>query len=323
MCGEYMDEQIYNDCMLHHKGVTQTTWDELAKRYGYCSGEALRSRFKRIRKKQKQNPEFDYAKEKNKQPLPKIVCFDIETTPMVVYTFGLYGEYISPDHIMTDSFLLSWSAKEVNDSAVTSDVLTDDEVIRMDDYRIVSSIWNYLDSADILVGHNIKEFDLKFINSRFIYHGMKPISKKLIVDTLTESRKNFRFSSNKLSYINKHLGIKQKIETGGMSLWISCMRGDSQSLIKMRDYCDADVFAVEELYYKIRPFLSGHPNLGLYMDSKESVCPNCGSSDIIENGIYMTSANKYMSYRCSSCGSLSRARRPSTDKNVKKLLLRN
>jgi len=50
----------------------------------------------------------------------------------------------------------------------------------------------------------------KLINSAFLECGFPPLKYK-VVDTLTVARQNFKFSSNKLAYLNKKLGIRNKI----------------------------------------------------------------------------------------------------------------
>jgi len=306
--------------MDHHTGKIETTWKDLAKKFGYTSGEAIRSVFKRERTK------LGIIKTESKPycgKYPRIIVFDLEVTPMLVYTFDLRDNFISPDHVAVDGNLICWSAKELNDSEMHNDVLTMSEAKSQDDKRITASLWKYLNGADILIGHNIKSYDIKYMNSRFIYYGLAPISSYQSIDTLLEARKYFRFTSNKLSFINKSLGITEKLSNDGMDLWIRCMKGFPKALRDMQEYCDGDILATEELYYRLRPYITGHPNLGLYIETEDPVCPNCGSAQLIDNGSYYTNANVYNSLRCGRCGALSRERLASTPPETKKRLLRN
>lgn len=316
-----MDDLTFNECLgyyrqeMNHK---DTTWEKLAKQYNYQSGEALRSQFKRERKKR------NIVKENKKVSSQRIICFDIERTPLIAYSWSLWENSIHPENVVQDSYILCWSAKELNSPNISSDRLTCSEATTGYDERIVRSLWNYLDGAKILIGHNIEDFDVKVMNTRFIIYGLPPISSFQTVDTLKVARRKFLFQSNKLSYINKFLDIKQKIENSGMALWTRCMNGDPDALSEMNEYCQRDVSAVEELYYRFRPYISGHPNLGLFNDDPNNLkCPNCGYTDLSNNGFYFTSVGKYNSMRCNSCGALSRTRYDTLDKELKKTLLRN
>jgi hypothetical protein len=316
-----MDKVVYDTCMLYFtRQGNFSSWGELANKFGYVSGEAIRSQFKRARKKARVEIK-DYSKSKPTTPA-KIICFDIEVSPMIAYTFDIWNN-ISPDKVIREKSIICWAAKELNDSVVFKDVVTEHEAIMGDDYRVVKSLWETLNSADILVGHNIKDFDIKEMNTRFLKHGLPPISSNNVIDTLLVSRQYFAFASNKLSFINKQLGIKQKIETSGFSLWKDCMNGEIKALRDMIDYCEGDVLSVEELYYNLRAFIKGHPNLGLYSDNDYKECPNCGSGDLSSNGYYYTTANKYESMRCNSCGALSRKKKTELSKEKSKNILRN
>jgi len=103
------------------------------------------------------------------------------------------------------------------------------------------------------------------------------------------------------------LGIEQKITHEGFILWRKCMDGDEKALKKMNKYCRGDIVATEDLYYRIRPFIKGHPNLALYFNTNEERCPNCGSDDLKNEGFYYTPAGKWQSLRC-VCGALSRSK---------------
>lgn len=316
-----MNDFTLEDCKSYYQreyGYKETTWEILANKHGYTSGEALRSAFKRERKKLN-IPKQDIE---NKR-YPRIVCFDIENTPMLVYTFSLWGDNLNPSNVMQESFMLCWSAKELNSSFVESDAITSEEAKNQDDERITRSLWDYLNGTHILIGHNIKDFDIKVMNTKFLLYGLPPISSFQIIDTLKIAREKFAFASNKLSFINKALGIKQKLENSGMKLWIECMHGNKKSLDEMLEYCKVDTSAVEDLYYQFRSFITGHPNLGLFTDDLYSVCPNCGSLAWDDNGFYFTSSGKYQSIRCQTCGALSRKRTSVVNAEKKKGLLRN
>ena len=235
----------------------------------------------------------------------KVLLFDIETTPMEVYVWSLIGnKYIQPNNIIQDWNVLSWSAKWLYDSEVISDVQTPQEAIERDDERIIKSLWHLIDEADILIAHNGDRFDIKKINTRFHINGLLPPSPYQSIDTLKAVKRSFAFSSNKLDYLGQLLTNKGKISTN-FKLWTDCLLGKRQALNEMLAYNEEDVRLLEEVYLELRAWIKSHPNLG--MGGVGELCPTCGSDDIRYNGgYYTTAANRYLSYRCGDCGSLSR-----------------
>jgi hypothetical protein len=199
-----------------------------------------------------------------------------------------------------------------------SNILTKDEVLANDDSRIMKNLWILLDNCNICIGHNSDKFDLKKINTRFLIHGLQPPSPYRTIDTLKVARNIFGFSSNRLDAINKQLGLPCKTETN-MKLWVDCMKGDEKALNKMEQYNRNDVAILEQTYIKLRPFIRGHVNLGVYED-KEYCCPNCASTKLeLTDKQFTTQSIVYSVYRCKECGALARSKKGF--KSIKKQLM--
>ena len=127
---------------------------------------------------------------KEKKVPAKVLLLDIETAPMEVYVWGLYKQRISHTNIIKDWNIICWSAKWLNDSDYKGDCLTPKESIERNDKRILQSIWNLLEKADVVIGHNVERFDLRKLNARFKYHGINPPTPYQTIDTLKHSRRN-------------------------------------------------------------------------------------------------------------------------------------
>ena len=237
---------------------------------------------------------------------PKILLFDIETSLMEVYVWGLYKQRIPHTNIVKDRngkekswFVLSWAAKWLYDSDILHDVCSCDEARDRDDSRILKSIWKLLDEADIVIGHNGDRFDIRKLNARFLDNGMEPPSPFKTIDTLKVARRHFAFISYKQDYLTKHFKLEQKLKTE-FQLWVDCMNGDQKRLEEMAEYNRHDVMGLEEVYLKIRPYIKSHPNLGVLLD--RDVCTHCGSERLDEiNAVYFTSAFQYPVFRCMDC----------------------
>jgi len=240
---------------------------------------------------------------------PKILLLDIETAPTIASVWGMWKQNVQPNQIISDWYILTWAAKWLYSDETISDKLTADEACDMDDKRLLEDIWNLMNDADIIIAHNGDKFDIPKLNTRFLLNGYNPPAPYQTIDTLKGCRNAFRFSHNRMDYVNKVLGLDQKVDTGGMALWLSCMAGDEEALAKMESYNINDVVILEELYLAIRAWIKPHPNVGMLFDGEESRCHVCGSTHLIETlGTYNTSVNMYHVYECHDCGSSSRGR---------------
>lgn len=239
--------------------------------------------------------------------LPNILILDIETAPIKAYVWSLWKQNVSLDQIESNWFMLTWSAKWLYSAEVLSDAVTPEEVLEEDDKRIVTSLWDLLNKADIVIAHNGMAFDIPKINGRILIHGLPPTRPYQQIDTLLISRKQFGFSSNKLEALARMFGMKGKDKTEFM-LWVNCLKGDPQAIIQMETYNRQDVVVLEEVYLRMRPWIKGHVNLGVYSDGSRPLCPNCGSHKVHEDGgYYFTPAGRYKTLVC-ECGNISRSR---------------
>lgn len=231
--------------------------------------------------------------------LPRILLLDIETSGSITLQFGFNKQYITTEQIIGHEFILCWAAKWLYDEDVFSDAVTPAEAKERNDQRILQSIWKLLDQAEIVIGHNVKEFDIRKLNWRFLNHKIPPPTPYSIIDTLQFARKEFYAPSFKQGFLTKHLNKHVKHDTD-ISLWKNCNNGIEEALHYMLQYNRNDVIGLEDVYLEIRPYIKSHPNLAVMMDS--DVCTHCGSGQINETeSYYYTSAYRYPVYRCEVC----------------------
>jgi len=225
---------------------------------------------------------------------PKILFWDIETTDieLSVKTYSLKNhiKYFSPDCIVRDWSMLGAAWKYEGQPARCISVAPHDV---FNDYSVIEILHAVLSDADILVGHNSDSFDLKKFNTRALKHGLPPIPPKQTIDTLKVARKHFAVTSNKLSYLCQFYGLDHKDHSPD---WQKIMDGCQDELRVMREYNKKDVIVTEQLYYKLRPYMTNHPNLNTYYDVKDTagkpviLCPKCGDTHTVRNGFRHTAA---------------------------------
>jgi len=324
-----LDDKVYNEC-LEAKIKSQGKipfWEEKYRKFsseGYDikDREDLRDKVRKWCKKRGITVNFENSENHNltSRNNCKILLLDLESTPLLSFTWGLYDQNISYNHVVQDWHLLCWSAKWLFDSEVMSDVLTVEEAKKHNDKRVAGSIWKLMDEANVIIAHNGNHFDLKKFNARFIKHGLTPPASYQTIDTLLVARNSFGFTSNKLDDLCEYFGIPKKTDTN-FDLWKRCFFAEKEALDEMVFYNRNDVSILEELYIKLRPWIKGHPNLNLWNESTISVCPNCkGSIDF--KGDYYTPLNRYDAFKCLHCGAVGRSKFTNLNKAQSKLIVR-
>ena len=241
---------------------------------------------------------------------PNILFLDIETAPINGDVWSLWKQDIGINQIRSNGYVLCVCGN-MNGEILETALPNFPKAYRRDnenDLEVVTEVWEWLDQADIVIGHNVWDFDLKTLNGRFLYYGLLPPSPYKIFDTLKTARSKFRLPSNKLDYLAKFLKVGEKIKTGGHELWTGCREGDLNAWDKMIEYCHNDVVILEKVYHKLLPWATNHPNMALY--SNERCCKNCGSKDLTEiEKTAKTNVNEFKAYRCDKCGTLLRERK--------------
>lgn len=264
---------------------------------------------------------------KKNEKRAKVLLLDIETAPLIAYCWGLWDQTVGLNQIQSDWYVLSWSAKWLGEPKTKIMYMDQrDKPDIEDDKEILTHMWNLLDEADVVIGHNLRRFDIKKLNTRFLLHGMKPPSSYRTEDTLTMAKSKFSFTSNKLAYLTDKLCVKyKKLSHGkfaGFSLWKQCLANNEKAWKEMELYNKYDVLSLEELYMILAPW-SSKINFNVYtQDSSETVCV-CGSTDYSLNGYAYTSAGKYQRYRCTSCGKEVREGQNLLGKDKRKNMKRN
>lgn len=234
----------------------------------------------------------------------KRLLIDIETSPLVAQSWGPMWE-TNLIKVLVQSQVISFSAKWVGGKHITK-ALCDYKGYKkgeLNDKRLIQEIWGLLNEADVVIAQNGKDFDIKHLNTRFLFHGMPPPSPYRVVDTKVEAKKYLRLPSNKLDDIGTYYSVGNKLEHEGFALWEKCMAGDRAAWGRMKRYNAQDVVLLEKIYMILLPFIK-HPNLGMYTD--KLVCPKCGSGKLQSRGYQITMTAKYKRVHCQDCGGWAR-----------------
>lgn len=237
---------------------------------------------------------------------PKVLLYDIETAPILGHTWQLYETNVIA--VERDWYMLAFAYKWLGEDKLHTRGLCDYPDYKPEahsDKALCLELHSILDQADVVIGHNLDAFDNKKANARFVVHGLKPPAPSKTVDTLKIARKHFRFDSNKLDSLGQLLGLGQKLPTGGVQLWLDCMKGDAAAWKRMKDYNGQDVELLEKVYNRLKPWATNHPDLSAFTNGSDHVCPTCQSTNLQRRGRYVKLTRQYQRYACQDCGSWS------------------
>lgn len=250
----------------------------------------------------------------------KILLVDIESAPALVYVWKFFQENVSPKQVVEHPFIMSIAAKWLD-----SDDIFYYENRTSNDKALIVAINKLLDEADIVVAHNGNRFDFPKIRARSVIHGLKPPSPYKMIDTYRISKKEFNFPSNSLEYLCKALDLPVKKgdhkKFSGFNLWLECLRKNDEAWKELKDYNILDVYALEALYLRLRPWATNHPNVVIYKEAgpapleNDPQCIKCGSTSTQWRGYAFTATGQFHRYQCNDCGGWSRTRYMLNSKN--------
>ena len=261
-----------------------------------------------------------YLRDSKQLKHPKILLIDIETAPAHGRFWQPFKTTIQHYQVTKPWFMICWASMWLGQDNVISDCVTPKEAINRDDKRVSESVWGLINEADVLIAHNLVKFDRRKLYARFIQNKLPKPKDARLIDTLTQAQKQFAFLYHKLDYLNSIFSLRMKEDTD-YQLWIDCEAGETEALAYMLHYCESDIKALEDLYITLRPWMTSHPNLGLYVDDDNPMCPHCMSTKIIEDGVYTTNVSMFVAYRCLKCGATPRGRKTLVSKEKRDGLL--
>jgi hypothetical protein len=230
-------------------------------------------------------------------PGPRILLLDIENSPALAWVWGLFNEDINLQRLVTPKEMLCFAAKWLGDSETVW-------YSKQNKDNMLLELHKLLDEADVVIHYNGDRHDMPIINAEFLKAGFPPPSPYKNLDLYKTIRKTFRFTSGKMEHVLKELGLKEKLADGGFATWVGCIENDLEAWASMRIYNIGDVDSLEEMYFRVRPWIQNHPSHSAY--TQTHCCPNCGSHFLVKRGYAYTKVSKFQQWRCNDCGKWSR-----------------
>ena len=232
----------------------------------------------------------------------KVLFFDIETAQNLVAVFQLANnDWIDPSSIVRERYVISISWMWEGEKTVHAVSVLDDPKRYAkdpcDDLHVIKTFHKVISEADIVVGHNSDSFDIKWIKTRALFHGLPALPPLTSIDTYKVAKSKFYFNSNKLDYLGGLLKVGRKKPTT-TGLWMRVLQGDKKAIKEMVSYNKQDVLLLARVFYKLRPYMDDHISRELYGGVG---CPRCGSSKIQSRGLHRAISRVYRRWQCQKC----------------------
>ncbi|HET7008001.1 MAG TPA: ribonuclease H-like domain-containing protein [Candidatus Binatia bacterium] len=191
----------------------------------------------------------------------KIFYFDIETVPTekALEENGLLDAQIKLDEpeLIKKLSLSALSAKIICLCYTIEPSLSGAvEVLQGEETDIIKNFWKIVPDCNLFVGHNILDFDMRFIYQRSVIHQIKPsrdipftrFRNAPIYDTMQEWSKWGREHAS-LDSLSKALGIPSPKENlDGSKVYPFYRAGKLPEIV---EYCKRDVESVRAVYKRL------------------------------------------------------------------------
>lgn len=214
---------------------------------------------------------------------PRVLLFDIEATNLSA-DFG---------------FVLAIAWKWHGEAFVRKLSIVDSPTFDKDptnDKWLIEQFGKVLEQADVAVFHYGMYFDAPYLQTRALYHGMKPLNIPPMIDTWRICRKRLKLHSNRLASIAALLGVEEKTPLDGPT-WVRAMAANKKAIKYVVDHCIQDVVVLDQVYTRIRALGWDTPNM-----APDGGCPTCGSRDLQARGQVKTLKAQKQRFSCNNCG---------------------
>lgn len=172
-----------------------------------------------------------------------------------------------------------------------------------DDSQVLRAFEKIIKQADAIVSQNGKKFDIRFLQTRYLINKLDPLPHNIIHLDTKQIAKRYLFAiGNRLNDIAEITHAQKKLEKGGWELWEKVWKKDQKAMALMARYCKQDVKTLEQVYLKLKPFMTQLPNANQWALEKTN-CPACGSLKVIKSGYRTYKERKVQRMKCEECGS--------------------
>lgn len=181
--------------------------------------------------------------------LDRIRSGDIKAAILDIESTGLKADW---------GFMICACLKEVKADSLNGKIHTfrsDNYKSQWTDEKLTKDLVEKMNEFDLIIHWYGSMFDIPFINSRALRHGLTPPARNFRRDLCFVSRGSLALTSNGLANVSRFmLGKTGKTRTD-YDMWLGAMRGQKKATDYIVDHCEKDVIETEKLYKKFQPIL--------------------------------------------------------------------
>lgn len=236
---------------------------------------------------------------------PRVMFFDIETSPCLAYVWGCGKQFVAAKQLKKERKIISigYMFSGQKKVSVLKMDLSKHDINAFDDdadKEMLKKFVKIYNAADLVVAHNGRRFDRARIRARLVRYGLPDIDMGVPFDDSYTMTKAIDFTSHKLDHLGRYLDTGQKDQID-YDVWTKIMEGSKKALKVMCEYMKTDVIRLQSAYERLKPYSKSKLNLSAFHDEAE-MCPSCGSSDFRKYAIRYTNSGQYQGYLCKDCG---------------------
>ena len=240
---------------------------------------------------------------------PRVLILDIErvpawTKPLPIWDMkALKYKYLGPNDIQSWSRTFCHAYQWLDDRTVSS-MAEWEEGGRIGFLERTAALLN---EADVIVGHNMRDFDLPHLLGEFILEDLPAVAEPKVFDTLRVMQRKGNLENNQLDTLAKRFGFSGKTDKYRIDLAMKAVGGDVKAQERIIRYAKGDIRATKKVYLRERPH--GRVNLGVFVDDEQVVCPHCAGTKVQRRGYAVTTLGRYPRFQCQGCGGWSKGKK--------------
>lgn len=125
---------------------------------------------------------------------------------------------------------------------------------------LLEKVVKRLESFDVVVTWNGRSFDLPFLTTRLMKHGLdpRPILRKSHIDLADVVKSRLRLTFTYLDHVCDFFEIDRKKGPMGLDvprLYVQALEGDRKALEAIREHCLDDLRATRQVFLKLKSLL--------------------------------------------------------------------
>lgn len=233
---------------------------------------------------------------------PKILFYDIETTPLKAWVWSLGKQVVrhgqlDENHNMYDCICITYCW---NDGKPAKHL--DWGYHKQDSARMFAKFDKLIKKADVVIGKNNARFDNRHLNVHRWLNGQPGMPEwiKWSDDLEKHVRKHFYLPSYSLDYISDLLGLGGKIKMQ-FSDWIDIVeKKNKASFDKMIKYGKKDIEDTRAIWEHCESHFE--PRYNAASKAGDLRCKHCGSQNICKNGTRAAGKSMYQHFYCNDHG---------------------